>query len=262
MIDRKHIKDTFIQYTNQYNASDIRVRLKVEHTFHVASISERIAQSLKLSPSDIDLAWILGMFHDIARFEQLKQYDTFIDSQSVDHAEFGADLLFNSRLIDDYLTPDDFSAERKLMEQAIRLHNKLRLPDDLDERTRMFSQILRDADKIDIFRVQVEIPFDEIHNFSQKELLTSAISDVIMQGIYDHCCVDRNKHKRNAIEAYVSHCMLAFELVYPESYRITKEQGYLDQQLAFRTQNEDTNKKLAIIEAEMNKVFDEMLTLS
>ena len=39
------------------------------------------------------------MLHDIGRFEQIRRFGTFNDVQSVDHAEFGADLLFKEGLI-------------------------------------------------------------------------------------------------------------------------------------------------------------------
>ena len=39
------------------------------------------------------------MLHDIGRFEQIRRFGTFNDAQSVDHAEFGADLLFKECLI-------------------------------------------------------------------------------------------------------------------------------------------------------------------
>ena len=41
---------------------------------------------------------------DAYRQEKNKRYNTFIDSESVDHAEFGADLLFEEeKLIKDYM---------------------------------------------------------------------------------------------------------------------------------------------------------------
>ena len=66
-----------------------------------------------------------GMLHDVGMFEQVKRYNTFIDMLSVDHAEFGADLLFGEeRLINCYL--DDSSKDEEL-ETVIRQHNKFRI---------------------------------------------------------------------------------------------------------------------------------------
>ena len=46
-----------------------------------------------LTGEDKDVAWLLGMLHDIGRFEQIRCFGTFNDGMSVDHAELGADIL-------------------------------------------------------------------------------------------------------------------------------------------------------------------------
>ena len=56
-----------------------RVKLKIDHTYRVAALCARIAQSLALPPEDVDLAWLSGILHDVGRFEQLRRYNTFIE---------------------------------------------------------------------------------------------------------------------------------------------------------------------------------------
>ena len=102
-IDRERVKQAFAQYVRRYNAEDEKILLKIRHTYRVAEISERIAVGLGLSAYDTDLAWLIGMLHDIGRFEQLKQYGTFVDEDSIDHAHFGVDLLFRDGLIREYV---------------------------------------------------------------------------------------------------------------------------------------------------------------
>ena len=41
-----------------------------------------------------------GLLHDIGRFEQLKRYQSFIDSQTIDHANLGVTILFDDNLIE------------------------------------------------------------------------------------------------------------------------------------------------------------------
>ena len=91
-ISREHVKRVFQEYTDLYDSTDEKIRLKIYHTYRVAEICERIAQSLSLSKEDVDLAWLLGMLHDVGRFEQLKRYGTFSDAQSIDHAHFGVNF--------------------------------------------------------------------------------------------------------------------------------------------------------------------------
>ena len=69
-IDRKRVRSVFDEYVSTYNAEDEKIQLKIYHTYRVAEICERIAVSLNFSSEDIDLAWLMGMLHDIGRFEQ------------------------------------------------------------------------------------------------------------------------------------------------------------------------------------------------
>ena len=255
MLDREQGRSVFSDYTDGYDSSDIKIKLKVDHTYRVAEFSDRIARSLTQEELEIDIAWLLGMFHDIGRFEQIKQYGTFVDRLSVDHAELGADILFREGLIGRFLDDAVYAADRELIETAVRLHNKFRLPDELDDRSRMFCQILRDADKIDILHVQVEIPFEEIHPSSAEELYLSPVSDLLMEGVYEHRCISRDiMVERTAAESYMSHCMLAFELVYDESRKIAAEQGDLAALLTFESKNEDTKRKFAVLKQELERI--------
>ena len=99
VINRKNVINAFAEYVRNYDPSDEKIKLKIDHTYRVAGLCQRIAESLGLSEPDVDIAWLLGMLHDIGRFEQIRRFGTFNDVQSVDHAEFGADLLFKEGLI-------------------------------------------------------------------------------------------------------------------------------------------------------------------
>ena len=174
-LDRCALKYAFIAYAAPYNIQDDRIRLKIEHTYRVAALCERIAKSLGLNGSDIDMAWFLGMFHDIGRFEQVKRYGTFDDSKSTDHAALSADIVFGKENVvtktdaeesdtselnmpeSNTVKPDMAVHEQikkasaymdmRIAELAVRNHNAYRLPDTLSEREKMFCNILRDADK-------------------------------------------------------------------------------------------------------------------
>ena len=103
IIDRERVKNTFAEYTSGYNATDPKIKLKIDHTYRVAELCELIARDLKLDEYETDVAWLTGMLHDVGRFEQIRRYNTFNDAQSVDHANFGANLLFKEGLIDTYV---------------------------------------------------------------------------------------------------------------------------------------------------------------
>ncbi|MER1992878.1 MAG: HD domain-containing protein [Eubacteriales bacterium] len=234
MIDRRQAEAAFYAYTSHYDSDNSMIRHKIEHTLRVAGNCERIAVSLRVDDDDAAFAWFLGLLHDIGRFEQVRRYGTFVDSVSVDHAEFGADLLFKDGLIHEFpaqgLSPDRLA----LLETAIRLHNKLTLPGDQDEETRCFCDLIRDADKADIFRVVTELSFEERAGTSKGLLQeTEGAGDAVMECVLQHRCVPRDLRKTR-FDVCISHCCMAFELVYPESRKIVREQGCLSRLITGR----------------------------
>lgn len=60
----------------------------------MAVLCEKIADSLGMAEDERDLAWFTGLLHDVGRFEQLRNYGTFIDAESIDHAMYGAQNSF------------------------------------------------------------------------------------------------------------------------------------------------------------------------
>lgn len=248
-IDRARAQKAFADYAAHYNAADAKVKLKIDHTYRVAALCARIAQSLDLPPEDVDLAWLSGILHDVGRFEQLRRYNTFIDAQSVSHAALSVAVLFDEGRIRDYL--DDAGADA-LLRTAVEWHSAFRLPEALDDRTRLFCQILRDADKIDILRVNVDVPLEEIYNTTTEELRNAAVTPAVMDSFYEHHATLRSI-KRTPVDHVVGHISLVFELVFPESVRIVKEQGYLEKLLHFESRNAVTNAQFAELRAEMER---------
>ena len=122
----------------------------------------------------------------------------------------------------------------------------------LDDRTRLFCQILRDADKIDILRVNVETPMEEIYNVSTAALRRSPVTPAVLDAFYAHHCVLHSLKQYPADNA-VGHASLVFELCYPESLRIVDEQGWLWRLLDFKTDNPDTAAAFAAIRDELHR---------
>ncbi len=236
MIDKNQVRQVFDQYVSAYHVDDPKIRLKIDHTYRVAELCQRIATPA--GADDLDLAWLCGMLHDIGRFEQVKRYNTFVDAQSVDHAQFGADLLFQEGLIDRFSLSLP-SEDLRVLEQAIRCHSAYRLPEGLSDRERIYCSILRDADKVDIFRVNCDTPPEQIYNVTTEALKTSAVSEAVKECFYNRTAVLRSL-KVTAIDYLVAHLCLTFELVYPVSREIAREQGYVDRLLAFSSDNPDT----------------------
>jgi len=142
----------FGQYVRDFrtgSAEDIgNIELKEEHTRRVRADAEAIACGLGLEEDERSLASIIALFHDVGRFPQYRQYRTFRDSESVNHAALGARVLVEQQVLRE-LPPSD----RDLIVRAVALHNVFSLPPGLDRRLELHARIVRDADKLDIWRI-------------------------------------------------------------------------------------------------------------
>lgn len=276
VINRKNVINAFAEYVRNYDPSDEKIKLKIDHTYRVAGLCQIIAESLGLSEPDVDIAWLLGMLHDIGRFEQIRRFGTFNDAQSVDHAEFGADLLFKEGLIrkfaegyyeecelarsgneeaEQIIKNNEYhKKDTGLLELALRQHNKYRVKEDLTERQRMFCDILRDADKVDIFKVNADIPMEIIYDVTTEELKNGVITKEVLESFYKKETVLKSV-RRSAVDHIVGHISLLFELVYKESYRQAKEQGYVYKLLDFKSDVPEVNAEFD----DMRKYVDEFL---
>lgn len=257
-IDKKQVEQTFLEYTNKYDASDEKIKLKIGHTFRVARLCERIAADLKLSANELDFAWLIGMLHDVGRFEQVKRYGTFNDAQSVDHAAFGADLLFQDGLIADFLPGADDKKELSLLELAIRNHNVYHLPESLHKRETLFCNLIRDADKIDILKVNIDTPMELIYDVTTEELKNSVVTEQVLQSFAEEKTILKSIRK-NAVDSLVGHISLTFELVFPISLSIVEKQGYLEKMLNFQSDHQETKQQFQFIKKKMHQYLDKKL---
>jgi hypothetical protein len=139
----------FVQDHVMRNEQDQQnILLKEEHTAAVCGNSLRIAAGLGLGPHDAALAEAIALFHDVGRFPQYLRYRTFEDSRSVNHAVLGAKVLLERNVLGDLP-----GRERDVIVRSVTLHNVFSLPPRLGDEVRLQSQIIRDADKLDIWRI-------------------------------------------------------------------------------------------------------------
>lgn len=228
-LDRERVEAAMGEYLARFDASNPKIALKVHHTYRVAELCERIAAEEGFDPALREVAWLVGMLHDIGRFVQLQDYDTFMDATSVDHAELGARMLFDEQMIERFVDCDECDPHvLDAMRAAIALHSAWRLPGDMDETTRILCTVLRDADKIDILRVNREEATETIYPFTHDELLDSELSEEV-KDVFEARSTIRTSMKRLPADYALGHCAFGWELAFPSSKRIVIEQGYLRQ---------------------------------
>jgi putative nucleotidyltransferase with HDIG domain len=131
-------------------------KIKKEHSLRVAANAQQLANYLELNDQDKEVAFTAAVFHDIGRFKQLVDFNTFNDEVSADHAEYAIQILKEKEIL------KNWNEElQHLVFVAIQLHNKLRLPRKLKEREILHARLLRDADKLDILKVLTDYYTDK-----------------------------------------------------------------------------------------------------
>lgn len=191
-IDRDLIKSAFHTYISAFDASNLQVNNKIRHTWHVAENCQFIAQALSV---DEDLAFLIGVLHDIGRFEQIRVVHGYDDSKGIDHGDYGANLLLEQHLLRRFITD---TTEDELIRKAVKYHNKYELPDELSQRERIYCQIVRDADKIDNFSGFHENDFFSFHERTPEQVQDSIISDEIVTYFARHSTIPFSKIKTAA----------------------------------------------------------------
>jgi len=145
--------DWFDSYCASFASADPDVQrnydLKQLHTRNVCHAARLIAA--EGDPRRLLLAEVAALCHDLGRFPQFRDYGTFKDSDSVNHAQLSAQVLRESAALD-FLPPE----ERERVISAVRLHNVYQVPAGLAPELSDLLRIVRDADKLDIWRVFIE----------------------------------------------------------------------------------------------------------
>ena len=223
MIDFDFAKERFLAYTKQYDIDNGRIHLKVIHTFKVADLCQKIAEDLHFSSEDVQLAKLIGLLHDIGRFEQVRIYNTFKDSVSTDHAELGVKILFQDDFIRQFILDPSYDF---IIQKAVSNHNKYQIEDGLDQRTLLFCQLIRDADKADIFRVICE---DTFQNTCMSDI-SDPYSDTISDSIYADFMNEKSLHwtaTRTPLDVVIAHLALIFDFNFLYGLRYINEKDFL-----------------------------------
>ncbi len=225
VIDYEKAKNRFASYVSNYDLNDSKIRLKKTHTYGVVSMSEYIAKDLNLSEEDIELAKLIGLLHDIGRFEQAKLFSSFNDSKTMNHALYGAQILFDDGLIREFIEADIYD---EIIKKAILNHNKYAIDDGLNERELLHAKIIRDADKTDNFRVKAEEEFEAVNNNFSKEALES---DEITAKVYETFMEKKsivNKDRKTSVDMWISHLAFIFDYNFISGLKYIKEKDYIN----------------------------------
>ncbi|MBA7685745.1 hypothetical protein ES703_94171 [subsurface metagenome] len=127
------------------------IELKEKHSRRTCEETLGLAEELGLSDNQRRIAELIALLHDIGRFRQFVKYGTYNDTRSEDHCLLSLKVLRETKVLDGIE-----KEEKQLIEKAIEYHGQKQLLADLDGECLLFSQLIRDADKIDVLYVVTE----------------------------------------------------------------------------------------------------------
>lgn len=223
------IEAWFGAYCRSFAGDDEEARrnydLKELHTAKVRENIRLLAVAEEMPADRVATAEAIGLLHDVGRFEQYRRYRTFLDRDSVNHAALGVEVIREQRVLAGL--PDE---EAESVMRAVRFHNVFMVPPAIRGEERRFLDLIRDADKLDIWRVFMEyfdLPEGERASaaglgFQDEPSCTPAVL----------ACLERREMVNLTLLETLNDFKLlqlswVFDLNCPESFRLARQQGHL-----------------------------------
>lgn len=243
------LEEWFAAYCGSFAGDDEDAQknyaLKQFHTLKVKENIRLLAASAGLENDRLALAEVVGLLHDIGRFEQYQRYRTFRDSDSVNHAALGVDVIRRHRLLDSL---SDYEAD--LVLESVRFHNVFSMPSSLSGDHRLYLMLIRDADKLDIWRVFVD--YFHLPESERASAVTLGFPDLAeCSGEVVSCFERREMVDLSMIRSVNDFKLLqlswVFDLHFPLSFRLAQQRGHLAQLAAQLPLTTDVERALRML---------------
>ncbi|GAK59709.1 metal-dependent phosphohydrolase, HD subdomain [Candidatus Vecturithrix granuli] len=225
------LRQRFETYVGMFTSNNPEIQrnmdLKQEHTLRVCWEIRQLGEQLNLDTSDLYLAEVMALFHDIGRFEQYTRYQTFGDSHSVNHAELGVQVLQRQGMLD---LLDN--ATQNLILRVIFYHNLATVPQDETPQCLFFTRLLRDADKLDIWKVVIDYYYDGNGHRNDAISLgfpdTPGISDEVYTDLMARRIVDM-QHLHNLNDFKLLQVGWIYDINFAPTFQAIQKRRYLKQ---------------------------------
>ena len=254
----EHLKKWFADYVagfytdNPVNNSTIR--LKEKHTERVCENMILIGEALGLSDDEKVLTETMALFHDIGRFRQYAVYGTFKDADSENHALLGLRELVAHNVLE-ICTKD----ERKWITKAIANHNAITIPKKENGKSLFFIRLLRDADKLDIWRVFID--YNNTRNEQPNPVVEFGLPDdpffspQVLSAFSEERFV-LFKDLRTVNDFKLLLLSWVFDLNFSFSIQLVKDRRYIEKIEAILPDSQETKKVLKHIHDYMDRYLD------
>ena len=229
-VQERKIRSWWNRFVRRYDAADAEVRLntrlKESHTLRVCRETLGLGRALGMSPEDLRLAGILALLHDVGRFEQYARYRTFADVKSENHALLSLAILRREGVLQK-LSP----RTQSIIRRAIRYHNRAELPAVRDRRLLLFARLLRDADKLDIWRLALAYyaapPGRKNHAISIGLPDLPGVTPEVLEDLQEERIV-ASKNIRSLTDLKLLQMGWVFDVNFVPTLRVMVRRGYLE----------------------------------
>ena len=223
------------------------IEIKADHCRKVSNEIVGLAQNLNLTDEEILLAETIGLFHDVGRFRQYVRYQTFSDSKSQNHAELALDVIKENNVLSELS-----KEEQNVIFKSILNHSRAEIIPDKNEKVNFYSKLIRDADKLDIWRLITEYYMVK----EQKENKTlelelpdkEEITDEVLNSIMNKQVVLKESMK-TLNDFKLLQIAWIFDLNFKYSIQRVYEKKYLDKIFVALPDNEKVNQIKEIVKS-------------
>jgi len=247
------------QYVQLYPDLKENIEIKADHCIKVSHEIVELAKNLNLQQNDILLAKTIGLFHDVGRFKQYVKYKTFSDSKSQNHAELAIEVLNENNLLKDLSYN-----EVEIIQKSILNHNRAEIIIDQNEKVNFFSKLIRDADKLDIWRLITEYYMIKEQNAENKNQTlelelpdNDRISDEVFEAIKNEQLVLKES-MRTLNDFKLLQIGWLFDLNFDYSVKRVYEKKYLNKIF----ESFPKNKKVELIQNVVTNYFEKRIKMN
>jgi len=205
----------FEEYIKKIDMNNSWAKAKYFHSLKAMDLAKSIASNFGIfSEEELVVIELIGLFHDIGNFEQSNY--SFLDNNEEDSAMKSINILFDGGIIRKITSDTKYD---NLIKLGIFCHNKDGLPKNIDDKTTIICNIMKDVHNMEEIRMVLNYSF-----------IDNRIKEYPTALVYNDFKLFRKISKKMA-ENNADNILIAlsriFELNYNCSYSVIEEKNYV-----------------------------------
>jgi len=254
---RKWFDDYVNQFIIDFPNLSKNITIKADHCRKVHQEIHGLVRNLNLNKDEMFLAEIIGLFHDVGRFKQYVKYQTFSDSKSQNHSDLGVEVLKEHSVLK-AISKDD----QEIVYKSIINHSRAEILPEENGKVIFFSKLIRDADKLDIWRLITEyymVKEQKENKTLELELPdTNEISDEVFKSILKKEVVLKESMK-TLNDFKLLQIAWLFDLNFDYSIQRLNNKKYLDKIFDSLPENNKVNQIKEIVNGYFNEHIETLI---